>query len=450
MDENKQLNNILRDAEAQALSEEMTFCGNEPNEQLLTRAKQMRDEQVREFSLDFDAEEFIEDAPKMQDEPEIIDSDKIENTNIVNEANTTSETKKNKTIGRLLYSLFVITLSAAIAFVGILYFFEASGIKGTDSMVEITIPSGAYTAKIADALKAKGLINNTLFFRAYAKISKSDGLWQVGTFLLSSDMGYAGIVEELQTTTPRKNINVTIPEGFTIDKIAKLLEEKEVCTTTDFYNAVVNEEYDYDFVKAIPTASDGKQYAGRIYRLEGYLFPDTYNFYLGSSGKMVVEKMLANFNQKLTDDIRQQISKKGWNIDEAIVFASVIQGEAGKPSDMYAVSKVLSNRMQPNSGFPKLQCDSTRDYVNKILPSISGVEITTSSYDTYVREGLPVGAINNPGIMAIKAALNPSTETEFSNCYYFATDYNTGITYYSKTLAQHEAVCRKYKIGMYG
>ncbi len=223
-----------------------------------------------------------------------------------------------------------------------------------------------------------------------------------------------------------------------------------MCSTTDFYNAVVNEEYDYDFVKAIPTASDGKQYAGRIYRLEGYLFPDTYNFYLGSSGKMVVEKMLANFNQKLTDDIRQQISKKGWNIDEAIVFASVIQGEAGKPSDMYAVSKVLSNRMQPNSGFPKLQCDSTRDYVNKILPSFSGVVITTSSYDTYVREGLPVGAINNPGIMAIKAALNPSTETEFSNCYYFATDYNTGITYYSKTLAQHEAVCRKYKIGMYG
>ena len=117
---------------------------------------------------------------------------------------------------------------------------------------------------------------------------------------------------------------------------------------------------------------------------------------------------------------------------------------------MLGVSRVLTNRMQPNSGFPKLQCDSTRDYINGILPSISGVQVTTSPYDTYVRDGLPVGAINNPGLMAIEAALNPSDDAEYANCYYFATDYDTGITYFSKTYSQHVAICRKYKIGMYG
>ncbi len=332
-----------------------------------------------------------------------------------------------------------------------MYFFEESGLGGDEVLVDVEITQGAYTAQIADMLKEKGIIDTPLFFRAYAKFAKADGKWQVGTFILSADMGYADIVKELQTATPRESVNVTVPEGYTVDKIAELMENKGVCTAADFYNAVMNGEYDYDFVKAIPTAAQGEQYAGRIYRLEGYLFPDTYNFYLGSSGEMVVNKMLANFNSKITKEIRQQISEKGWNIDEMIIFASVIQGEAGKPDDMMAVSKVLTNRMQPNSGFPKLQCDSTRDYIKKILPSTSGDSAAdTSAYDTYIREGLPVGAINNPGMLAIEAALNPSTDEKYAKCYYFATDYKTGITYYSKTLAQHEAICRKYKIGMYG
>ena len=358
--------------------------------------------------------------------------------------------KKNKTLSRVLYAIFVVLISVLIASVGILYFFDASGINGSEELIDVEIPQGAYTQQIAGILKEKGLIDNPLFFRVYAKLTKADGLWQVGTFMLSSDMGYAGLVQELQTSTPRANVNVTIPEGFTVEEIARLLAEKEVCEEADFYNAVINGEFDYDFVKAIPTAADGEEYAGRIYRLEGYLFPDTYNFYVGSTGEMVIDKMLSNFDSKLTPAIRQEITEKGWTIDEAIIFASVIQGEAGLPNDMVAVSRVLTNRMQPNSGFPKLQCDSTRDYINGILPSVSGIQVTTSPYDTYIREGLPVGAINNPGMMAIQAALNPSDDAEYASCYYFATDYDTGITYYSKTYSQHVATCRKYKIGMYG
>ncbi len=453
MADNNHVDDILRDIERQKASDDITAQHAEdfmPGATPIQQAQGRRAELVKDFSLDLDVDSLVPDAVI---ETNVTQSDEL--TEITEDNKTKTEKPhpprhKNKRLGRVLYSLMVIVLSVGIALTGIGYFFEASGINGDDTIIDVEIPRGAYTAQIASILKDKGLINSTLSFRLYAKIAKADGMWQSGMFMLSSNMGYTGIVDELQASKPRANVNVTIPEGFTVEEIANLLEEKEVCTKEDFFSAIVNGDYDYDFIKAIPTAADGQEYAGRIYRLEGYLFPDTYNFYIGSSGEMVINRMLANFNEKLTSDIRKQISDMGWTIDKAITFASVIQGEAGKPEDMYAVSKVLTNRMQPNSGFAKLQCDATRDYIRGILPSVSGAAVTTSSYDTYVREGLPVGAINNPGLMAIDAALHPSTDAEYATCYYFATDYDTGITYYSKTLAQHEATCRRYKIGMYG
>ncbi len=456
MAENKQVDDILREIESHKVSKELhtNLPDFIPDAAPLEEARQRRADQIKEFALDLDVEAVMPDAENTIADT-LITEEQAEQPQPslqedVDAFDNVPKKSKNKTVGRIVYALTVVVLSCVIALGGIAYFFDASGLGGSDKIVDVNIPRGAYTAQIANILMEKELINNTLFFRLYAKLSKADGLWQNGTFMLSANMGYSGIVQELQKSTPRANVNITIPEGYTVEEIAHLLAEKEVCTEEEFFNAVVNGSFDYDFIQAIPTAADGEQYAGRIYRLEGYLFPDTYNFYLGSSGEMVVRKMLDNFNNKISSDIRKKISDKGWTIDEAIIFASVIQGEAGKPDDMYAVSKVLTNRLQPHSGFPKLQCDATRDYVREILPSISGVEVTTSPYDTYVREGLPVGAINNPGLMAIDAALNPSADEKYADCFYFATDYDTGITYYSKTLAQHEAICRRYKIGMYG
>ncbi len=455
MDRDKQINEILRDIEdrknADSIVNEQTQSV-EQADRLAADARKKREEQVKDFSLDLNVDDLIADVPEGAEATPVEPAEPAVAEQPIQEEQPKEPQprKKNKKLGRLIYMLFVVLISVLVACGGIIYFMDASGLGGSDVVVDVEIPAGAYTQQIAELLEENGLIDNAFLFRVYAKLTKADGLWQVGTFMLSSDMGYAGIVEELQTSTPRENVNVTIPEGYTVEEIAKLLKDKGVCEEEDFYNAVVNGEFDYDFVKAIPTAADGEEYAGRIYRLEGYLFPDTYNFYVGSTGEMVVERMLSNFNNKLSPAIRQQIADNGWTIDEAITFASVIQGEAGLPEDMVAVSRVLTNRMQPNSGFPKLQCDSTRDYINAILPSISGVQVTTSPYDTYIRDGLPVGAINNPGMMAIQAALNPSDDAEYANCYYFATDYDTGITYFSKTYSQHVAICRKYKIGMYG
>lgn len=452
MSKEQQIDNILRDIEGRKETDailQAELPSDEPSDALINDAQKKREEQIKGFSLDLDVDDLIGDATEVASE-DSVPREAVEQVQPQTTETEEKPRKKNKRFGRLMYILSVALLSALIACGAIVYFFDASGLGGSDVVVDVEIPGGAYTAQIAGILEEKGLIQNAFLFRVYSKLTKADGLWQVGTFMLSADMGYSGLVEELQTSTPRENVNVTIPEGFTVEEIARLLKEKGVCEEEDFYNAVVNAEFDYDFVKAIPTAADGEEHAGRIYRLEGYLFPDTYNFYIGSTGEMVIERMLENFNNKLTPAIRQRIKDKGWTIDEAIIFASVIQGEAGLKEDMLGVSRVLTNRMQPNSGYPKLECCSTRDYVNAILPSFGGIQVTTSAYNTYVREGLPVGAINNPGLLAIEAALNPSDDEEYANCYFFATDYDSGITYFSKTYSQHVAICLKYKIGMYG
>ena len=241
--------------------------------------------------------------------------------------------------------------------------------------------------------------------------------------------------EELAADTVR----VTLREGLTIPEMAAVLEEKGVCSAADFITAVQTINYNYDFLKDIPTDD------GRAYRLEGYLFPDTYEFYLDSAAASVVNRLLANF-QKRTADLLPQIEAMGWTLDEAVIFASMIQGEADTTANMAKVSRVLHNRLAPNSGFANLQLCSTRDYVNHLPDGDYDKEALKQVYNTYYREGLPIGAINNPGLDALTAALNPSDDETIKQCYYFATDYKTGITYFSKTYAEHQAVIKKYGI----
>ena len=302
------------------------------------------------------------------------------------------------------------------------------------------------------ALPIWGVIDQPLVFRLYSKLTKADGTYQPGTFTLAPNMGYGEMIRILQNSKPRESVSVTIKEGFTINQIAEELEKAGVCDADDFFEAVVYGKYEdaYDFVAAIPGIEQGSQYEGRIYKLEGYMFPDTYEFFTGSSGDTVVRKFLDNFAARLDTKLRSAISAQGKTIDEIIVMASIIQGEASKEDDMLKVSRVLYNRLNNPSEYPRLECDSTQKYINDFISQIEGLEITNKAYDTYKRTGLPAGAINNPGLMAIQAAINPSQDEEVAGCYFFATDFNTGITYYSKTLKEHERICRKYGIGMYG
>ncbi len=439
----------------------------EIEQEILEEIATRRSEKIHRFQMRFGIED-IDDIPDVEihyDQPEeapVFTEPEEEELPVKEKAKKKKEKKVKKPrekaaptgvekfLRSIISFLLILAVSGFLAMILLIFVLDSMAINRTADNVDLEIPKGSTTVEIADLLVERGLIDNALCFRIYSRISGSDGKWQVGAFTVSPDMGYAALVEILQTMTPRETVTVTIPEGFTVEEIGELLEKKGVCTWDELRNAINHGEYDYDFVHEIPTAADGVEHAGRVYRLEGYLFPDTYNFYVGSSGETVVSRMLENFDKKLTPKIRKQITARGWTIDEAIIVASLVEGEAASKEDMEKVSRVLANRMEPDSGYPKLQLCSTKDYVKDILPSLDGEGVRNISYNTYEREGLPVGAINNPGLQALTAALNPSDDESVENCYFFATDYDTETTYFSDTYEEHEWICRKYGIGMYG
>lgn len=251
---------------------------------------------------------------------------------------------------------------------------------------------------------------------------------------------------EVSATTQSNTVRVTIPEGYTVERIAALLEEREVCTAAAFRDAVQNGDFaEFAFVSAIPMTDESGASNGRVYRLEGYLFPDTYEFYRNGGGESAVRRFLQNFQRKLAD-WQDALDQSGMTLDEAVTFASIVQGEVGHAADMKRVARVLQNRLD-SPDYPRLQCDVTTKYLREL--ATAGVDASREAYDTYVCRGLPVGAINNPGLAALRAAVSPSDEEICAGCYFFVIDSANDTVYYSRTYAEHLAFCREHKLGGY-
>lgn len=238
------------------------------------------------------------------------------------------------------------------------------------------------------------------------------------------------------TTTAPNTVTVTFPEGMTVIDIAERLEQNGVCSAADFLT-VCNQPYDGI---EIDNPDD------RVFLLEGYVFPDTYEFYKNSSAKSALDKFIDNYNSKITPEMKQRAADLGFTVDEIITLASIIQKECDKDTAECAnVSSVFHNRLQSPS-FPKLQSDVTTFYIKNSLGEYLGynsekdfdeqnenIKKYMNLYSTYYCNGLPVGPICNPGIKAINAALNPA-DTDY---YYFLTDKAGEKFYYSATIAEH-------------
>ncbi len=238
-------------------------------------------------------------------------------------------------------------------------------------------------------------------------------------------------------TTTENTVTVTFPEGYTTTQIALKLEENGVCSAADFMAEMSNVEAyidSYDFLSGI----DNLEY--RAFDLEGYMFPDTYEFYLDANIENVVKKFLNNFEVKITDEMYERAEELGYTIDEIISLASVIQSEAGVYEEMVNVSSILYNRIN-SPYYGKFQCDVTINYVNNYItdsPYLEGEDtsIYAEYYNTYKCYGIQVGAICNPGLEAITAALYPA-DTDY---YFFVTDKQWNY-YYSETYAEHLENC---------
>ncbi len=339
---------------------------------------------------------------------------------------------KNKGIKTVIWIISIIIVSVAIAF-GIIYMgADYLGIgfgRGDNCTVEIE--EGSSTVKIAEKLNETGSVKIPLLFRVYSKLKHFDGKYKYGVYNFNTESGYESLANMLMTEGAKaESVKVTIPEGSSVDDIAKLLEKNKVCSKSDFIDAVQDGKFNYDFVKAIPENTV-------YYRLEGYLYPETYDFYCYDSKEcafLAVDKMLSTLNERLKkeniDISGAKIGSKEYNLHEILTMASIVELEAGgEKAEMAKVAAVFYNRLS-SKDFQTLGSSPTKKY-----PYGNG------KYDTYECAGLPVGPLCSSGISSINAACNPTENFDF---YYFVTDKSMKF-YYTKTLSQHNRLIAKLK-----
>jgi len=296
--------------------------------------------------------------------------------------------------------------------------------RGQGGDVVVEIPKGSSLTAIANRLEKQGVIKSALLFRLYA--GSGGATFQYGTFTLPRSLSYDEIIEALGKPVEKEGLKFTVPEGYTFRQIAELLEQKGIATAEELAKACNEGDFDFEFLKDIPE---------REVRLEGYLFPDTYEIFEGESAESIVRRMLANFEKK-TRGYKEKAEKAGLSLDEAVTLASAIQTEGKKLSEFPLISSVLHNRLATGM---KLQCDATVQYVlpqRKEVLTLDDLEID-SPYNTYLYPGLPPGPIANPGLAALMAAVEPSE----SDYLYYRVDKKKadGSHVFSRTYAEHKA-----------
>ncbi len=345
------------------------------------------------------------------------------------EEKTKSKRKaRAKSFSGAIWALSIIAVSVFLAGSIMLFAAEYLGLSlsGPKQCV-VDIEQGASTKTIANELHESGAIRSPFLFRIYSKLTLSDRKYQYGVYNFSSELGYREIAQKLQTEgATAKTVTVTIPEMSRVDEIMQILEDNGVCTKADFRDAVVNGQYDYDFVSKIPVDKVH-------FKFEGYLFPDTYEFYCYDSkecAELAIRKMLDNTNAKLTEEVRENIKSMGYTIHEVLTMASIVELEASASvEEMNNVAAVFYNRLSWDEP-KKLGSSPTMDY-----PYGNG------RYDTNIHEGLPPGPMCAPSEKAILAAANP---TKNFSATYFVTDSEMNF-YYNNSLSAHNQTIANLK-----
>lgn len=357
-------------------------------------------------------------------------------------------------IRMFLYILGVLVCSITLA-IGVWYAADdVLALTKPDRIVEVTINEGDSVRIVAQKLKDAGLVNNKLLFQIYGGLSKASDKIDPGAYKLNNIYDYRALVMGMQYyESPPEIVTVVIPEGYEQKQIFVLLEENGVATVAALSQVAAEYDFDYDFL-------DGLE-PGLWNRLEGYLFPDTYDFYMDEDPVSVINKFLANFDRRFDDTIKAQIPVLNeWIADrmtemysnyfdagelqadiekhmlterDVIIIASLIEKEAANNSERSKISSVIHNRLMSKL-YPALQIDATIQYVldeRKAVLTYDDQNID-SPYNTYTNAGLPIGPIANPGMASIRAVLYPD-ETDY---YFYALD-NDGTHQFFETSYEH-------------
>ncbi len=336
-----------------------------------------------------------------------------------------SEKKKSgvlKAIIGLIKLLFFLLLVAALG----IYFYYNNNLKPVSTVsheIEIEIPKGYGIKSIATLLEDKGVIRDDLSFLAYCRLNKTGGRFQAGKYVLNSASAVPEIVEKLSLGQAKiDTVKFTIPEGYELRLMADRFTELGLMDKDTFYEIIKEEIYDFDFLQEIPD---------RELKLEGYLFPDTYEVFKNAKPEEIIRKMLGRFNQVYSQEFRNRARELNMTTDQVITLASIIEREAKLDSERKLVSSVFHNRIKKKM---MLQSCATVQFVlkeRKEVLTYKDLEIN-SPYNTYKFTGLPPGPIASPGLKSIEAALYPEA-TDY--LYFFAREDGSHV--FSRTYQEH-------------
>lgn len=329
------------------------------------------------------------------------------------------------------YKILIVLIALLLAIHWTSCINDILGFARSDKEKVVVVEEGDTTNKLIGKFDRAGLIKHStvckLFIAMTSDIRNDNDKYLKGEFTLTPDMGIEKMLSTCTATQKRDTVEITFPEGFTVEQIATKLEEAKVCSKSDFLKATNLNQYSYDFIKEI---QNGDQ---RFHLLEGYMYPDTYEFYVGEDAKSVVTKLLNNFDAKWSASYATRARELNMTMDDVITLASIIQKEDSNPDNMKVIASVFYNRLN-SSAYPSLQSDATNYYVNTyIKPAASAGEynLYRNRYSTYVCKGLPVGPICSPGDDAIKSVLWPAS----TNYYFFAHD-DEGNLYAARTASE--------------
>ena len=320
-----------------------------------------------------------------------------------------------------------------------------------DHKVTVTISTTDDIDAVATKLKNANLIRYPGLFKLYASFAVDDGDIQPGIWDLNTLYDYHALVKMMSPSSQRSVITIMIPEGYSCRQIFELLQEKRVCTVESLESyAASGELEDYWFL-------EGRE-RGSKYCLEGYLFPDTYEFYTNDTAQNVLTKMLNNFDKRVDESVTGQLESLNAHISkmmegdgrsadyiashqmtmaDVITVASLIEKESASAEESYTIASVIYNRLYAWNGTPAyLNIDASVIYALNGKTDLTQEDLATQSpYNTYLNVGLTPGPITNPGLNSIKAALEPQD----TGYYYYILDPATGTHHFSSTLEEHEA-----------
>ena len=343
----------------------------------------------------------------------------------------------------VLYVIMVMIISGLAACIGWLLMDDVCSLNKPWTEVSVQVTKSDDLKSVSQKLKSAGLVNYPWLFEIFGKVIGAEEDIGVGTFTLNSNMDYFSLVDGMYVSTKKpveklETVTVSIPEGYNVREIIKLLASKGVNTEEKLMEAAETVDFDYDF---IDNESED------ISRLEGYLFPDTYEFYVGHDPKGALTKLLSNFNKKMTAERKGVAAEMGRTVEEILIIASLIEKETDG-SDRDKIASVIYNRLNDTSGKHGtngiLGIDAALLYV---LPDANGVITQAdleldSPYNLRKKAGLTPTPIANPGLASIDAALHPA-DTDY---YYYALGKD-GRHHFFKTLKEHTAFVQSSEYG---